>query len=181
MASVPFSSIPPSTVSTRVQRSRGGGSDYERPSPAGGDNRRLEVVADGLPLFRTQRWCPQCAWIVLRAGNAQPQMGLPWPKPPFGKSAPSPNLLMVVVCAVGGRWSDEALSFLNSLANANVRDEPENFKKVVKAAWLRKWKALLACTGARALALALLERRCTPWCDGATSSAEVVRAHRYEA
>ena len=53
--------------------------------------------------------------------------------------------LVVVACEVGGRWSGEALSFLNSLANTEVLDEPEDFRKVVKAAWLRGWKALLAC------------------------------------
>ena len=87
--------------------------------------------------------------------------------------------LVVVAC---GRWSDEALSFLNSLANAQVRDEPEDFRKVVKAAWLRRWKVLLACTAAREFVLSLLERRCALGCDNVTpSSAEVVRAHRYEA
>ena len=69
--------------------------------------------------------------------------------------------MVVVACEVGGRWSDEALSFLNSLANTKVRDEPEDFRKVVKAAaaWLRRWKVLLACTAARAFVLSLLERR----------------------
>ena len=90
--------------------------------------------------------------------------------------------MVVVACEVGGRWSDEALSFLNSLTNAKVRDEPEDFRKVVKAAWLRRWKVLLACTAARAFVLSLLERRCALGCDSVTpSSAEVVRAHRYEA
>ena len=89
--------------------------------------------------------------------------------------------LVVVACEVGGRWSDEALSFLNSLANAKVRDEPEDFKKVVKASWLRRWKALLACAAAGAFALSLLERRCAPRCDGPTPSLdEVVRAHHYD-
>ena len=50
--------------------------------------------------------------------------------------------LVVVACEVCGRWSDEALSFLNSLANAKVRHEPEDFRRVLKAAWLRRWKAL---------------------------------------
>ena len=68
------------------------------------------------------------------------------------------------------------------MANVKVRNEPEDFKQVVKASWLRRWKALLACAAARAFALSLLERRCAPGCDGPTpSSDEVVRAHRYEA
>ena len=35
---------------------------------------------------------------------------------------------MVVACEVGGRWSGEALTFLQLLADAKVRDEPEDFR-----------------------------------------------------
>ena len=89
--------------------------------------------------------------------------------------------LVVVACEVGGRWSGEALTFLHLLADAKVRDEPEDFREAIKSAWMRRRKTLLACAAARAFALSLLERRCAPGFDGvAPSSAEVVRDHRYE-
>ena len=80
------------TANVRVQ-------DLDLPPRAGADNRRQEVVA--LSLQSTPQWCPQCAWTVLRAGNAQPQMGLPWPEPAFGKSALTPNLLRLTI---GHAW-----------------------------------------------------------------------------
>ena len=49
----------------------------------------------------TPRWCPRCVWTVLRASNAQQLTGLPWPKPAFGQSAPTPNLLRHTV---GHAW-----------------------------------------------------------------------------
>ena len=42
------------------------------------------------------------------------------------------------------------------MGNAKVRDEPEDFKTVVKAVWLRRWSDLLARAAARVFALSLL-------------------------
>ena len=39
---------------------------------------------------------------------------------------------------VGGRWSGEALSFVHSLSKAKARSEPEEFRKVVERAWVRR-------------------------------------------
>ena len=184
-------------------REAGGESDYERPSPGSGPASKSRSRQS--PFGSGGRWTPPVPW---RSACDRHHDGVPGPHGRFcapamrnnkrGSHGPSPRSerahlpelaqahgrarLVVVACEVGGRWSDEALSFLNSLANAKVRDEPEDFKKVVKASWLRRWKALLACAAARAFALSLLERRCAPGCDGPTpSSDEVVGAHRYEA
>ena len=46
--------------------------------------------------------------------------------------------LVVLACEVGGRWSGEALSHLHSLADAKVRDEPEDFREGIKSAWMRR-------------------------------------------
>ena len=63
-------------------------------------------------------------------------------------------------------------SFLNSLANAKVRDQPGQGLVVEKVEGF-------VGAAARAFALSLLERCCAPGCDGPTD--EVVQAHRYEA
>ena len=86
-----------------------------------------------------------------------------------------------MACEVGGRWSGEALSFVHSLSKAKARSEPEEFREVVERAWVRRWSSLLACAAARAFALSLLERRCTPGFDGSgPTSSEVYRDHRCE-
>ena len=80
------------------------------------------------------------------AGNAQqPTWRLERAHSPRTCSSSPSGTLGVMVCEVSDRWLDEALSFLNSLANGEVLDKPEDFKKVVKASWLRRWKVLLAC------------------------------------
>ena len=138
--------------STCLQRG-GGESDHERPSQdldlpprAGADNRRLEVVADGLSLFHGAQLAIDTTMVspVRMDGSARRQCattdGAAMAQARVRKERTYPELaqahgrarLVVVACEVGGRWSDEALSFLNSLANAKVRDEPEDFKKVVE-------------------------------------------------
>ena len=181
--------------STRVQRGQGE-SDNERArpgpglatqsrslqSPIGGGGRWTPLAPrrsacdrhhNGVPVCMDGSPRPECATTD---GAAMAQARVRKERTHPGLAQAHGRARLVVACEVGGRWSGEALSFLNSLANGKVRDEPE------EAAWLRRWKALLACAVARAFALSLLERRCAPGCDGATpSSAEVVRAYRYEA
>ena len=55
-------------------------------------------------------------------------------------------------------------------AKAKVREEPEEFRDVVKRARMKRWSSLLTCVAATALALSLLDRRCTPGCDGRSTS-----------
>ena len=79
-----------------------------------------------------------------------------------------------------GRWSGELLRFLHLVAEAKVRDEPQEFRDLLKRARMKRWSSLLACTAARALAPSLSERRCAPGGDGvAPSTSEVVRDHRH--
>ena len=72
---------------------------------------------------------------------------------------------MVLGCEVGGRWSEESRQFLAGLAATKARSEPEVMRKSTMHSWLR-WSTLMACTAARAFALALLERRCCTSADG---------------
>ena len=73
---------------------------------------------------------------------------------------------MVLACEVGGRWSDETRDFLRHLAKAKVRVEPFPVQRRAEAAWLLRWRVLLACSAAKAFALSLLEARSCVSSDG---------------
>ena len=136
------------TTNVRVQ-------DLDLPPRAGADNRRSEVVADGLPLFHGVQLAIDTTMVspVRMDGSARRHC------------ATTDGAAMAQVRVRKVRTHPELAQAHNSLANAKVRDEPEDFKKVVKASWFRKWKALFASAAARAFALSLLERRCAPGCD----------------
>ena len=88
--------------------------------------------------------------------------------------------LVVLACEVGGRWSDETRDFLRHLAKAKVRGEPFPVQRRAEAAWLLRWRVLLACSAAKAFALSLLEARSCVSSDGcAPSTGEVISDARY--
>ena len=70
--------------------------------------------------------------------------------------------LVVLGAEVGGRWSGETADFLAALSKAEAESAPENVRDEVRRAWLHRWRNLLSCTAARALATSLLERRTFP-------------------
>ena len=149
-------------------------------SPRGdADNRRIEVVADGLPLFHgaqlaidttlvsplsrngaAKRQCAGTDSAAMVQARRRKERTYPGLAQAHGRAR-----LVVLACEVGGRWYGESLRFLHFVAEAKVRDEPEEFRDLVKRAWMKRWSSLLACTAARAHALSLLERRCAPSCD----------------
>ena len=61
---------------------------------------------------------------------------------------------LVVLAAVGGRWSAETAQFLT--ARIGERSRPGGASQVCKAG---RWSAVLACTAARAFTMSLLDRR----------------------
>ena len=88
--------------------------------------------------------------------------------------------LVVLACEVGGRWSGETQAFLRQLAMFKARTEALPQQARAKAAWLLRWRTILACSGARALAQSLMEVRPSGRCDGPTPThAEVVSEHRH--
>ena len=67
--------------------------------------------------------------------------------------------LVVLPCAVGGRWFEDSHEFHRQVAQASGRHEPKALLSRVRQAWLVRRGTSLACSGARACALSLLERR----------------------
>ena len=118
------------------------------------DGRRLEVVADGLPLhggaqlaIDTTMVSPLHSNGVARRG-ASDRKGLALEVAHKRKEMTYPELageggrarLVVLATEVGGRWSSEAAQFLSSLAWAKTRDLPEELQGDAARAWTRRWQ-----------------------------------------
>ena len=99
-----------------------------------GDARRLEIVADGLPMFggvqlaidttlvsacdATVPPFPDALTSMVQLSKLQKEEGA-------GLSGPRGRARLVVLAGkVGGRWSEETRDFLNQLARSKVRHEP---------------------------------------------------------
>ena len=150
-----------------------------------GDARRLEVVADGLPMFSGVQFAIDTTLIsALRCdGSALPRSAnvdgatLQAARRREGASPPGVGGAHAAELAswcwageVGGRWSEETRDFLNQLARGKVRHEPAVLKRRVQQAWRMRWQAILSCSAAKAFAASLLEMRRGWGADGGTSS-----------
>ena len=167
--------------------------DLDLPLPVVADNRRLEVVADGLPIFGGSQLALDttlvCALhcdgsphtgaadmdgVVLRAGRRKER------RYPELVGRGSRARLVVLAIEVGGRWSPELQSFVAQLAKSKAREQPFLLQKRFEQAWRMRWGAFLACAAAKAVATCLLELRCAHGADGHTPPAwEVEADHRH--
>ena len=158
------------------------------------DTRRLEVVADGLPLFHGAQSAIDTTMVsaVRRDGLPRPRSvrddGAALATARRLKERTHPELtgqfgrarLVVLACEVGGRWLGETQAFLRQLAKFKARTEALPQQSRARAAWLLWRRTMLACSGAGALAQSLMEVRPSGRCDGPTPThAEVVSEHRH--
>ena len=156
------------------------------------DARRLEVVADGLPLCGGAQLAIDTTMVSplhrdgkARSGTAQTD-GKVLDEARKRKERTYPEIageggrarLVVLGAEVGGRWSQETVD-LSSLAWAKVRDFPEELQKDARRAWFRRWCVLSGCAAAKAFATSLLDL--SPCgADGLIPSVhEVIRDGRY--
>ena len=189
------------SAAARVCREAGGRvtlnvrvSDLDLPPRGAQDQRRLEVVADGLPLFHGAQLAIDTTMVSAVRGDGQPGPlcarvdGAALARARRRKEITYPELsgangrarLVVLACEVGGRWSEESMSFLSQLAKAKVRHEPPAIRASARHAWLRRWSSILACSASRSFASSLLELRGGLGADGPTpSSSEVVTDDRF--
>ena len=145
------------------------------------DGRRLEIVVDGLTIFDGAQLAIDTTMVspLQRDGTARRRAadhnGAALDDARRRKDRTYPELqgergrarLVVLGAEVGGRWSGETAEFLAALSKAKAESAPENVRDEVRRAWLRRWRNLLSCTAARALATSLMERRTSP---GVTSA-----------
>ena len=156
------------SVAARVCREAGGRvsvNQYVRDLDTAPNNRRLEVVADGLFLFHgaqlvidTMMVSPlsltrvphaRCADIdgaATMAARRRKQRRCPELAGEGGRA-----LLVVLVCEVGGRFSKECRHFLRQMSKFKARDEPLLLQQRMRHARLHRWGSKLACSGARGL------------------------------
>ena len=146
------------------------------------DGRRLEVVADGLPLFGGAQLAIDTTLVcaLRRDGNptshaaeedgAALRRARQWKERTYlelvGRRARA--RLVILVVEVGGRWSEEARNLLSQLAIARARGEILLLRKRAEQAWRLRWGSMLSCTAARAVAAGLLELSGARGADGAT-------------
>ena len=134
------------------------------------DRRRIEILADLLPLFGGAQLAvdttlvsalhcdgsahPRAAHVdgaVLVTARRRKERTYPELANPRGRAR-----LVVLAGEVGGRWSEETRQFLTLLAKARARCEPRILRRRAKKAWRLRWTGLLCCAASRASAASLL-------------------------
>ena len=135
------------------------------------DARRLEVVADGLPLYGGAQLAVDTTLVsALRTDGsarrrAAQQDGVASEAARLRKVRTYPELggphrrahLVVLALEVEGRWSCETQAFITQLARAKARNETHLMRRRVEQAWRLRWGSILACAAARAVASTMLE------------------------
>ena len=123
--------------------------DLDMALPDVADGRRLEVVADGLPLFGGAQLAIDTTHVcaLRRDGNptshAAEEDGAALRRARQRKERTYPELvgrrararLVVLAVEVGGRWSEEARNFLSQLAKARARGEIPLLRKRAEQAY----------------------------------------------
>ena len=137
--------------------------DLDLLAPQALDGRRLDVVAEGLPLFGGMQLAIDATLVSFlhRDGTARPGSahidGVALQVARRRKERTYPELvglrtrsrLVVLAGEVVGRWSGETCTFVRLLAKAKARSEPSILRARVEFAWRLRWAALLACAAGR--------------------------------
>ena len=166
--------------------------DLDLAEPNAADARRLEVVADGWPLFGGAQLAVDTTIVSTLHANGEPRRvhvdGVAVAAARQRKERRCPELvgrrgrarLVVPVVKVCGRWSQETQKFLSSLARAKARSVPPLLRKRVEQAWRLRCCSLFSFTVAGAVASSLFELPDTRGADGlCPASHEVERDFRH--
>ena len=157
------------------------------------DDRRLEVVANGLPLWGGVQLAVDTTLVSALTSAAQPRRyrgttaGAALALARRDKERTYPELvrmgrcrLVVFAVELGGRWSTEAAGFVRQLARAKARSSPPLLRAAATSTWVARWSALLSAAAARAFAASLLAlpASCASNLDGAEPLlSEALAAH----
>ena len=133
------------------------------------DERNLEVVALGLPLYNGAQLAVD---VTLRSaltstGEARPKAaeegGSVAEAARRDKETAYPELvfarrckLVMVALETGGRWSSEAAEFVKDLADAKAKSAPKTLRFSASLAWQRRWVRLLSTAAAKAFVHSLV-------------------------
>ena len=133
------------------------------------DDRRIEVIANGLALWGGAQLAVDTTLVspLTRAGEPRRRAGrfaaAALHDARKAKERAYPELLrnsrcrlVVLGIEVGGRWSEEAASFITNLARAKTRDTPAPLRQAATASLISRWTAFLTHATFTAFAASLL-------------------------
>ena len=144
-------------------------SDLNVPAVQRLDSRRIEVIANGLPLHQGAQLAVDTTLVSPLTSTGHPRQrrgdftGAALADARRAKKRTYPELLhggrcrlVVVAMEVGGRWSGEAATFIRSLAQARSRGVPAPLRQATAQAYIARWSGLLAHAAQTAFARSLL-------------------------
>ena len=136
------------------------------------DDRRLEVVANGLPPWGGAQLAVDTTLVSPLDSAGRPRRrggrtrGAALVEARLRKERAYPELLRAYRCGlvvlaleVGGQWSEEAASFVRLLARAWAREVPLRFRSATAAAFIARSSAFLSFAAKLSFAESLLEGR----------------------
>ena len=148
------------------------------------DERAIEVIASGLPCYHGAQLAVD---VTLRSpltscgsarSRAADEDGAILARARKDKETKYSELttgarcrLVVVALETGGRWSDEAATFVRLLAEARARDAPPCLRKSMSLAWARRWTRMLAVAAGSAFATSLVSPTAALGADQADGAA----------
>ena len=131
------------------------------------DTRRIEVIANGLPLYGGVQLAIDTTVVSALTGAGAPRGQRPGQALSEARRAKErryPELacgdrcrLVVWGFEVGGRWSKETVDFLWCLAEHKAESSPKLLRKSAQLLFFQRWTGLLACAVQGAYAASLLE------------------------
>ena len=139
------------------------------------DDRRIEVIANGLPMWGGSQLAVDTTLVSPLTRSGEPRSrggtyaGAALQDARRNKERTYPELLqnrrcrlVVLGIEVGGRWSNEASNFIRMLANARARSSPPSLQAATRAALVSRWSALLTHAAATSFAASLLFEDLSP-------------------
>ena len=134
-----------------------------------GDDRRIEVIANGLPLWGGMQLAVDTTLVSALCSTGAPRCyqnraeGAALRQARRAKERTYPELLrpdsrcrLVVLALEVGGFSPETGDFVQRLARARARSVPPRVRGAVSAAFARRWSSFLAAGASRAYAASLL-------------------------
>ena len=127
------------------------------------DQRRIEILASGLPLFHGAQLAIDVTLRNVLTGEGVPRPrtanfdaviadGARSDKESTYLELANDRRCHLVVWAIecGGRWSSESVSLLQSLARAKTRSAPTYLRKATELAFTRRWSRMMSIACAKA-------------------------------
>ena len=135
------------------------------------DARRIEVVCNGLPLWHGAQLAVDATLVSPVTRDGRPHDGADhhpgWAvrnaarrkrRQTYPEIDRSRRCRLVVFgLEVGGRWAEEAATFVRLLARARAASAPATVRNSAQAAWVLRWSGLISVAAQRALAATFLE------------------------